>query len=239
MQLRTIPLSQLEPHPLNSNVMPPRVLKKLAANMARTGKYPPVVVRRLGGEGEAGTSTVIGRAREAASGGAREGAGGERYQILDGHHRVEALRMNGCAAARCVVWDVDDREAMLLLATLNRLEGGDDPRKRAALVAKLHELPDIDTGELARSLPEDAAGLNRLLELNASPPPKPVSPDALADMPVSIHFFLSRDQRNELEATLRELGGQREEALMRMVRGFNEAETGRSCGAQDSEGLDA
>ena len=39
---------------------------------------------------------------------------------------AEALRRLGRASARCEVWAVDDDEAMLLLATLNRLQGRDD-----------------------------------------------------------------------------------------------------------------
>ena len=136
------------------------------------------------------------------------------FEILDGHHRVAALRKLGRDTARCVVWDVDDDEALLLLATLNRLAGDDDPRKRAALVGRLNQ--KIDTEKLAKLLPESADRLQSLLALNR-PPPQPRPPRALADMPVAVHFFLSPQQRSRLEKRLRQIGGPREAALMQLV----------------------
>ena len=109
---RTVPLANLRPHPLNANVLPEDLKVKLKAHIKRTSRYPHVIVRSHPDEPEI-------------------------YQILDGHHRVEVLRDLGHAEARCDVWDVDDREAKLLLATLNRLEGQDVPIRRASLV---HEL---------------------------------------------------------------------------------------------------
>ncbi len=47
MTLRWIPLDRLEPHPENANRMPPRLLEKLKAHIARTGRYEPLVVRPL------------------------------------------------------------------------------------------------------------------------------------------------------------------------------------------------
>ena len=94
---RNVPLDDLVPHPLNSNVMSEDLREKLKAHIKRTRRYPFLVVRPFG----------------------------EKYQVLDGHHRVAILRDLGHTEARCDVWDVDDREAKLLLATLNRLEGQD------------------------------------------------------------------------------------------------------------------
>src|SRR5213594_4096924 len=109
---RMVLLDDLLPHPLNSNVMPPDLQAKLRAHIKRTGRYPFLVVRPH--------PEVPGK-----------------YQVLDGHHRVAVLRDLGHTEARCDVWQVDDREAKLLLATLNRLQGQDAPARRAQL---LHEL---------------------------------------------------------------------------------------------------
>jgi len=207
MEIRDILLGELEAHPGNSNVMSKEMLEKLAGHIGRTGRYPPVVVRRLG-----------------------EG----RYQILDGHHRVAVLRELGKQEARCVVWEVDDAEALLLLATLNRMQGKDDPRKRARLVEELAgvvpgvggltpaamnaggvlgELPGV--AELARLLPEDAGGLERLLKLRL--PPAPRGAAELGELPVSVHFFLRAVERDALEAKLKAVGGGRGEALLKLV----------------------
>src|SRR2546422_6943900 len=132
---RMVPLDDLLPHPLNSNVMSPDLQAKLRAHIRRTGRYPFLVVRPHPEEPG-------------------------RYQVLDGHHRVEILRELGHTDARCDVWSVDDREAKLLLATLNRLQGQDVPIRRAEL---LHELlGEMSLDDLAGLLPETDKQLEEL-----------------------------------------------------------------------------
>lgn len=130
-----IDVERLHPHPLNSNVMPDDLRGKLRVHIGRTGRYPHVIVRPHPDElGE--------------------------YQVLDGHHRVEILRELGHTEARCDVWDVDDREAKLLLATLNRLQGQDSPIRRAELIHAL--LGEMSLDDLAGLLPETDKQLEEL-----------------------------------------------------------------------------
>lgn len=187
MMTETISLELLQAHPANSNVMPAKLVDKLAAHIERSGRYPPVIVRRHAGV----------------------------YQILDGHHRVKALQQLGHTEVRCEVWDVDDDEALLLLATLNRLQGGDDPKKRGALVSALREGRGLPA--LAKLLPEDAARLRALSALHDAPPPRPVAPSALADAPVAVTFFVTPAQRRSLDRRLKEHGGTRERALLELT----------------------
>jgi ParB-like chromosome segregation protein Spo0J len=183
---RTIPLDDLRDHPDNSNMMNAVLFEKLVVRLRDTGRYPPIIVRPVD----------------------------DAFQILDGHHRVKALRQLGHAEARCDVWPIDESEALLLLATLNRLEGHDDPRKRAALLHRLHE--KLDRPALAKRLPEDGTKLKRLLALHErTPPPRPPLP--LADRPVAVHFFLLPPERKRLEKALKNLGGSREQALIQLV----------------------
>ena len=135
---RTIPLTDLLPHPLNSNVMQEEFRHKLESHIRRTGRYPHIIVRPHPGEPG-------------------------KYQILDGHHRIAILRDLGHTEARCDVWEVDDREARLLLATLNRLEGQDAPLKRAELIHEL--LADANVEDLASLLPESDKQIEELLAL--------------------------------------------------------------------------
>jgi len=130
-----VPLDDLLPHPLNSNVMPPDLQAKLRAHIKRTGRYPYLVVRPH-----------------------PDDAG--KYQVLDGHHRVAVLRDLGHTEARCDVWQVDDREAKLLLATLNRLQGQDQPLRRAELVHEL--MGEMSLDDLAGLLPETDKQLEEL-----------------------------------------------------------------------------
>lgn len=183
---RPIPIELLDNHPANSNVMPKPLVDKLAAEIERTGLYPPVIARRAD----------------------------ERYQILDGHHRVAVLRQLGHAEVQAVVWQVDDEQALLLLATLNRLSGSEDPRKRASLLAQLNQALDIN--ELAKRLPEDRDKVRKLLEIHAAPP-SPSMPASLDQMPVSLHLFLLPSQRDAVEQRLREQGGTREQALLKLL----------------------
>jgi ParB family transcriptional regulator, chromosome partitioning protein len=137
-RLLSIPLERLHAHPGNANRMDPETFEKLRENMRREGKYPPVIVRphpQKPGE----------------------------FQILDGHNRSEVERQNSAASVLCYVWDCDDRAALLLLSTLNRLHGEDIPMKRAELLAELNSLVSID--EMALLLPEDEAAITDMLGL--------------------------------------------------------------------------
>jgi len=178
-----IDLAKIVEHPDNVNRMPYALYAKLKRHLADTKRYPPLIVRPMGDD----------------------------YEILDGHHRARALRELGHDAAVCVVWHVDDGQALTLLATLNRLSGQDDPRRRGALIQKLSKHTDIS--ELAKRLPEDAKRLELFRQVAAALP-KPTPPRPLEQVPVAVHFFLLPDQRATLEKTLKTIGGTREQALM-------------------------
>jgi len=190
MEIQLIDIGRLYAHPANSNVMSDDLLDKLAVHLKNTDRYPPLIVRPMPGQTDEG------------------------YQLLDEHHRVKALERIGRTEAHCVVWEVDDKEALLLLATLNRLQGKDDVRRRASLIADLNRQVGVD--QLSKQLPEGCEALNRLLDLH-DPPPKPKAPFSLGQMPMAVYFFLVPEQRQLLDRCLKSLGGSREQALMRLV----------------------
>ena len=143
VETRMIPLEDLVPHPLNANVMPDDLREKLKAHIKRTGRYPFLVVRPHPEEPG-------------------------KFQVLDGHHRIKVLKDLGHTEARCDIWQVNDREAKLLLATLNRLEGQDLPIRRAQLIHEL--LGEHNVDDLAGLLPEtdrQIEELHALLEFPA------------------------------------------------------------------------
>ena len=132
---RAIALGDLIAHPLNANVMTGELREKLKVHIRRTGRYPYLIIRPHPD---------------------RQG----KFQVLDGHHRIAVLQELGHVEALCDVWDVDDREANLLLATLNRLEGQDAPIRRAQL---LHELlGEMSLNDLAGLLPESDRQIEEL-----------------------------------------------------------------------------
>jgi len=130
-----VPVDDLLPHPKNANVTPTEVLKKIERNIKRTGNYPPLVVRPLDKT---------------------------KFQILDGHHRLQVLKQLGLATVDVVVWDISDQEADIAIATLNTLHGTDDKKKRQALLRGLAET--IPLSDLADIVPEDAAMLKALTD---------------------------------------------------------------------------
>jgi ParB/RepB/Spo0J family partition protein len=158
--------------------MPEDLRAKLTAHIKQSGRYPMVIVRPHPDE----------------SG---------RFQILDGHHRVEVLRELGHAEVRCDVWAVDDREAKLLLATLNRLQGQDSPIRRAQL---LHELlGEMSLVDLAGLLPEtdkQIEELHALLEFPAEEIAALIAADAEEQekvLPRVLTFVVTPEQEELIE----------------------------------------
>lgn len=127
MGIECIPLKSLNSHPANPNQMDDELFGKLVENIKRERRYPPLIVRP--------DPTIA-----------------NEFQILDGHGRKRAVEVLGHTSANCVIWPCDDATAMILLATLNRLEGQDIPVKRAELLEELSKL--LDTSELETILPE-------------------------------------------------------------------------------------
>lgn len=207
MNIETIDLQCLRAHPMNSNVMREDLLDKLAGHIERTGRYPPLIVREIEEDSPMGEPSP----QPSAS-----GRGGKTYQVLDGHHRWAALQRLGHESASCVVWEVDDAGALLLLSTLNRLQGQDDPHRRSRLLAELSSRMNRKTGELAKLLPESGPQLKKYLTLR-EPPPKPQAPPSLDDMPTAVTFFLTGRQKHQLDERLKAIGGSREQALMQLA----------------------
>lgn len=131
-----LPLSRLDDDPRNPNVCLPETLAKLQANIQRTGLCPPLIVRPH-------PKTK------------------HRYILIDGHHRKQVLVALGWTEAPCQVWNVDDKEAQLALATLNRLRGTDVPVKRAELLVSLTHTLSVD--ELAALIPESAGQIQDMV----------------------------------------------------------------------------
>ena len=178
---RMVPLDDLLAHPLNSNVMPPDLQEKLRAHIKRTGRYPFLVVRPHPNEPG-------------------------KFQVLDGHHRVAILRELGHTEARCDVWEVDDHEAKLLLATLNRLAGQDVPIRRAELIHEL--LGEMSAEDLAGLLPETDKQLEELHALLEFPADEIASlleqqaDEAEKVLPRVMSFVVTPEQETMIEAAV-------------------------------------
>jgi hypothetical protein len=132
MTLKDIPVELLVAHPENGNFMSIETTKKLRRHIERAGRYEPLTVRPHPGE---------------------DG----KYQVINGHNRLRILRALNHKTAHCIVWNIDDNQTRLYLATLNRLLGSDVPERRATLLENLFGAFDND--ELSTLLPENSEQL--------------------------------------------------------------------------------
>ncbi len=187
-----VPLDRLEPHPANANVMPEHLLAKLTSHIRATGLYPPLIVRRMHGDDRS-----------------------PRYQILDGHHRAIALRRLGKDPARCEVWDANDEQAAMLLLTLNRLRGEDDPHRRGELLTALSLTFEMD--ELESMLPDNRERIERLMALTQPPPSAPPLETELPAVPRALTFFLDEAAYRATVKALGAIDSNRAAALLKAL----------------------
>jgi ParB-like chromosome segregation protein Spo0J len=170
--IERIPLDRLVPHPDGANRMSRANVEKLVRNIERSGRYEPLVVRPCPD---------------------RPG----RFQILNGRHRCEALRRLGRPTADAIVWDVDDEQADVLLATLNRLGGRDILEKKLAVLRRL--AGRIPTRKLARLLPQTLGQIERL---TASTPLSQKTAQKAGAFARAMVFFVDDRQQQEIEQAL-------------------------------------
>lgn len=178
-----IKLKYLSPDPRSANRMDSTLYTKLVANIEAVGHIQPLTVR--------------------------PGQEPDNYILIDGHYRLKALQELGWVEAPCECWDMDDQQAGLLLASLNRLRGQDQPMRRAELIDGL--LESYDKALLASILPESEAELEDLLSLlqfeeeellaNA----EQAIADEAASVPVVLHFVLNQDEAARVESRLRSI----------------------------------
>ena len=170
--IQSIALDKLEFHLDNPNKQSKVTLTKLVRNIERTGRYEPLVVRPSP---------------------ARTG----RFQIINGHHRFQALARLGYKSADCIVWDVDDEQTDILLATLNRLGGSDQLGKKLKLLKRLHS--KMAAGNLAKLLPQTAKQIERLTSLKLPNTPAKMNANCFANPLV---FFVNDTQQQQIEKAL-------------------------------------
>ena len=177
IKLQEIRTELLLEHPENSNFMSVDTARKLRRHIEQTGRYEPLTVRPHPIE---------------------EG----KFQIINGHNRLRVLRALKHEMIHCVVWNIDDNQTRLYLATLNRLSGTDVPERRTALLENLFGAFDSD--ELSLLLPEDEKQIEALRkmcnveldELNIQEVIKE------AQIPVILTFMLEEAEAKEINLAL-------------------------------------
>jgi hypothetical protein len=167
-----IPLDKLLPHPENPNRMSKQAFEKLKRLIRQSHNYEPLIVRRH--------PEIEGH-----------------FEIINGHHRANALKQLGETFADCVEWNIDDDAARLLLATLNRLGGKDELNAKASLYKCLSV--KFSVKELTKLLPDTKQAIERLKDI-AKPLPGMI--DTSKAFLNTLVFFLDDEQIKIVEAAL-------------------------------------
>lgn len=178
MTLQNIPVDLLVEHPENSNFMNAETLKKLRRHIERTGRYEPLTVRP--------------HPREES-----------KFQVINGHNRLRVLRALNYQTAHCVVWNLDEDQTRLYLATLNRLSGSDVPERRAVLLENL--LATFDINALSTLLPDDRKQieeLGRLSHLELDEIAGHTTAEEEFQVPVILNFMLEESEAKEVNLAL-------------------------------------
>ncbi len=156
-----IAIDKLIAHPDNPNRMSKANFAKLVRNIERTGRYEPLIVRPCPQKNchSCARLSSLPASRDRNPDDDRKTC----FQIINGHHRWQALRELGYETAEAIVWDIDDQHADILLATLNRLGGSDVLDKKMALLKRLNQR--MEARELAKLLPQTARQIERLTSI--------------------------------------------------------------------------
>lgn len=170
--IQSIALDKLDFHPDNPNRMSKVNFGKLVRNMERSGRYEPLTVRPCPDKAD-------------------------YFQIINGHHRCHALAKLGYKTADCVVWDIDDEETDVLLATLNRLGGSDELAKKLKLLERLSKRTEANI--LARILPQTRSQIERLTNLRMPSAPAKINAKCFVNPLV---FFVNDSQQERIEKAL-------------------------------------
>ena len=186
--VQIIALDKLVAHPDNPNQQSKVNFGKLVRNIEQTGRYEPIIVRP-------------------------HPQRGNHFQIINGEHRCKALAKLGYKTADCIVWEIDDEQTDILLATLNRLVGTDQIGKKLSLLKRLNKM--MESAELAKLLPQTVKQIERLTSLKM--PSRAAETDAKCFSNPMV-FFVNDAQQGTIEEALslaQELRGEKTKAAKR------------------------
>ena len=175
-EIKSIPIVNLFAHPNNPNRMSKKCFDKLVRNIEHTGMYEPIIVRIKNTH----NSELI-----------------TQYEIINGHHRVMALKQLGYTNADVCIWDVDDRQTNILLTTLNRLSGTDILDKKLALLKELNKTSR--SIELAKLLPFTSGQIDRYCNLKIPKAPAKVDVHNFSHPMV---FFVNHKQKKTIDKAM-------------------------------------
>ena len=179
IKIQEIPIELLIEHPENSKFMNTELFQKLLRHIEQTGRYEPLTVRPY--PGDAG-----------------------KFQVINGHNRLRVLRALEHHIANCIVWKLNDKQAKIYLATLNRLSGRDIPERRTNLICSL--LQSFEIEELTALLPDNKNQIAQLEQLSHFETDIFLEPQAVGEkllkIPIILDFKLNEPEAKELNLAI-------------------------------------
>jgi ParB-like chromosome segregation protein Spo0J len=168
----------IEPDPANPNELDPPTREALKREIDDNGFVQPVVVRPHQ----------------------------NRWLIIDGQHRWEALKELGHKTVPCVVDDAGEDEARMRLLTLNRLRGSFDLAKLSDILAELAS--EMSEDELRERLAIPAEDFQAILDMEAPEEDEEAIEriaTALTEMPEELNWSMPLDDAAIVEEALETL----------------------------------
>ena len=173
---KSVPIESLTDNANNPGRMSKQCFAKLVRNIERTGLYEPIIVRK--------------KKTQYAS-------RNTQYEIINGHSRVKALKQLGYINVDVCIWDIDDLQTDILLATLNRLGGSDILEKKLALLNRLSN--QSDAKYLAKILPFTSGQIERYRNIELPRKPAKQNRDSFAE---PVIFFVNKKQKQVIEKAI-------------------------------------
>lgn len=206
MQIIDAPIDLLDDAPLNANRMTPAKFAQLVESIKRVGFVQHVLV-----------TPVL-----------------DRFQVVDGHHRRDAMRQLGRTHVPAVVLEPGEDPRLVALA-LNRIRGETDLSVAAQVVTDLMEVMDAAAMDISGFSERELASLVDALEGPREPTladlaeaeiPEPVEEPDSGDRPFVLELsFRSRADLNAAKRALRRAagkGGDLADGLLRLAGGDEE-----------------
>jgi ParB family chromosome partitioning protein len=138
LEVRGVPLEEIDFDPQNPNEMAPALYEQLKADIRDFGFWQPVLVTPVG----------------------------DRFRMVDGEHRARIVGELGGTVVPAVIadeWDAD--EARTRLITMNRFKGDFVPMRMAELLASLAE--SAGEASIRQRIGMDDAEMRGMLEMAA------------------------------------------------------------------------
>lgn len=168
-------IEQLEADPANPNELDAETRSALIRDIEENGFVQPLVVRPHQ----------------------------NRWLIIDGQHRWEALRELGHKTVPCVIDDADVDEARMRLLTLNRLRGSFDVAKLSDTLAELAS--EMDEDELRERLALNEDEYEAILAMEVPEEDEEAAErlsDALTEMPEEFRWSMPLEEAAMVEEAI-------------------------------------